>query len=116
MSPPEASIQNTFFQDSALNDTTVNFAPNELSFAPTDSLIVNHKALDTKPDQIKIKAKAPAPKGGKLDFPYRSDKLIKLIDAKLGPSSSEVHRYDITLLEKQALRFLKLEDDQKLML
>ena len=62
--------------------------------------------------KISTKAKNPAPKGGKLDFPFRSDKLIKLIDAKLGSSSSEVHRYDINLLEKQALRFLKLEDNE----
>ena len=34
-----------------------------------------------------------------------------MIEAKLGPSASEVHHFDVALLEKQALKILKLEDD-----
>lgn len=34
-----------------------------------------------------------------------------MIDAKLGPSAKEAHRFNVNLLEKQALQFLKLEDD-----
>ena len=39
----------------------------------------------------------------------RRENMIELIDAKLGPSSVLVHRFDIALLEKQALQFLDFE-------
>ena len=45
-----------------------------------------------------------------MNFSVRANKLTKIIDDKLGPSAAEAHRFDVALLEKQALRFLKLED------
>ena len=47
-----------------------------------------------------------------MNFSVRANKLTKIIDDKLGPSAAEAHRFDVALLEKQALRFLKLEDEQ----
>jgi len=50
-------------------------------------------------------------KNFKPDNGKRAAKLSAIIDAKLGPSASEVHHFNVTLLEKQALTILKLEDD-----
>ena len=50
-------------------------------------------------------------KKSKSDSGKRAAKLSALIDAKLGPSASEVHHFDVALLEKQALTILKLEED-----
>ena len=46
-----------------------------------------------------------------LDFSNRAAKLTKLIENTLGASSATAHRFDVPLLEKQALRFLRLEDE-----
>lgn len=59
-----------------------------------------------------IQEKITAPKKKlKPDNGKRAAKLSAIIDAKLGPSASEVHHFDVALLEKQALTILKLEED-----
>ena len=46
----------------------------------------------------------------KSDYGKRASKLTAIIDAKLGPSAAEVHRFNTPLLVQQALKILKLED------
>jgi len=63
------------------------------------------------PKSEELDLSAPLKKTPKYDYDKRALKLTALIDKKLGPSAAEVHRFDLALLEKQALKFLKLEDD-----
>lgn len=44
-------------------------------------------------------------------FDDRAKKLLKLIDTKIGPSSNEKYPFDFPKLEKQALKYLKLEEE-----
>ena len=43
---------------------------------------------------------------------FRKERLLGTIEQHLGASSNTVHRFNVALLEKQALQFLKLEDDE----
>ena len=82
--------------------------PNEVSFAPNSSTRLPQTETDSPSSKITIKKPI---KDAKISE-KRQKKIIDLIDSKLGPSSSIVHRYDLSKLEQQALTFLKLEDEQ----
>ena len=43
---------------------------------------------------------------------YRKRRIVKLIDEALGPSAGMTHRFDVALLEKQALRFFEFEQER----
>ena len=47
----------------------------------------------------KTQATSQKSKSSASDFSTRADKLIKIIDDKLGPSAAEAHRFDVALLE-----------------
>ena len=44
-------------------------------------------------------------------FDDRAKKLLRLIETKIGPSSNEKYPFDFPKLEKQALTYLKLEEE-----
>lgn len=84
--------------------------PNEVSFAPNSIQSREQTQSETvsPSSKITIKASIRDPKISEK----RQKKVVDLIDSKLGPTSSIVHRYDLNKLEKQALTFLKLEDEE----
>ena len=47
----------------------------------------------------------------KKKFDDRAKKLLKLIDIKIGASSNENYPFDFPKLEKQALKYLKIEEE-----
>ena len=47
----------------------------------------------------------------KKKFDDRAKKLLKLIDIKIGAASNEIYPFDFPKLEKQALKYLKIEEE-----
>ena len=47
----------------------------------------------------------------KKKFDDRAKKLMKLIDTKIGASSNELYPFDFDKLERQAIKYLKLEEE-----
>ena len=96
-----------------------NIAPmdqnNEMSFAPDSKAKSSLPAIDT-PATLKrnesIKSSTKSQKKDRYSPEYRQEKMLNTIEQHLGSSSTTIHRFDIPRLEKQALHFLKLEDDE----
>ena len=57
----------------------------------------------------------PKTKGGgfsSITFDERAKRLLQAMDKKVGPSSKNEFPFDFAKMEKQALKYLKLEDDE----
>ena len=86
-----------------------------MSFAP-DSKAKNSSpeidALPTLKRNESIKSSTKSQKKDRYSPEFRQEKMLNTIEQHLGSSSTTIHRFDIPRLEKQALHFLKLEDDE----
>ena len=87
----------------------MSFAPNSKQAEPLPE--INTIASLARSESLKSSAKS-SKKVDRYSTEFRQEKLLSTIEQHLGPSATTIHRYDIPLLEKQALHFLKLEDDE----
>ena len=80
-----------------------------MSFEPKELPVI--KALPTLSKNLSVSTPVNK-KRDRYSDEFRREKLLSTIEQHLGPSSNTVHRFDVARLEKQALQFLKLEDDE----